>query len=89
MIIQDGESKLMQEGTLYTEADFGCNYFRENSGVLIDMSAIVKKDLELKKQAEKLFIATFPEGDGIIQCKSCGADNCYNNKTCIKCNCQL
>jgi len=38
----DGENIIGQDGVIYTEEYFGCIYWRENNGVLIDTSKIIK-----------------------------------------------
>ena len=42
----DSATILGQDGIVYTEAYFGCVYWRENNGVLIDTSKIVKDNLK-------------------------------------------
>lgn len=69
----DGRSVLGEDGIIYTEEYFGCVYWREGDGTLIDTSKIVKDKLASKE----------------IVCKNCGASNSFVNTTCIKCNCQL
>lgn len=88
----DGATHMEEDGTFYTEQYFGCIYWRENNGVLIDTSAIIKKnfsDEELKKMANDLLDEIHSSLPPDVKCSNCGAQNCANNKTCIKCNSQL
>jgi hypothetical protein len=42
----DGKSNLSEEGTFWTEAYFGCVYWRENDGSLLSINEIVEDELE-------------------------------------------
>lgn len=37
-VVSDGKSQLEEEGTFYTSKYFGCIYWRENDGTLIDIN---------------------------------------------------
>ena len=54
------------------------------------MKAGSKKDFirkEIIKQAEEFVRKWMPTFEK--SCKICGASNCINNETCIKCKCQF
>lgn len=42
-IIQDRETKLTEDGTTYTAEYFGCIYWRENDGSLININKTLNK----------------------------------------------
>lgn len=56
-IVLDGNTILAEDGIIYTEEYFGCIYWRENNGTLIDLGKTVnvKKILEerIKREEEK------------------------------------
>lgn len=68
-VVVDGNTVLGEDGSIYTEEYFGCVYWRENRGSLIDTSKIIKENLAAKESV----------------CKTCGATNSFINKICIKC----
>jgi hypothetical protein len=41
----DGKTHLEEEGTFYTAEYFGCIYWRENDGTLLDINKTIKDEL--------------------------------------------
>lgn len=44
-VFQDAETRLNEDSTVFTEAHFGCVYWRENDGSLFSTDDIVKKEI--------------------------------------------
>lgn len=78
-IIQDRETKLNEDNTVYTEAYFGCIYWRENDGSLLSIDDVVKDEI-------KEFQANVKD---IVQCQHCNKLNNITNDYCIWCKLQL
>jgi len=52
-VIQDRETKINEDNTLFTESYFGCVYWREGNYVLIDLNKEIKEQEEKEEEDQQ------------------------------------